>query len=124
MEKNMQTNSFKAWDLNVFFKEYVDESGCTQWENTLSINPLLFIKDEISTRQVYTDIVIPCTFAETRYIISERPDQEYDWFEDMDYFLETAPPRIAQMLRALGKPEDYDESKGSTINISFNELVS
>jgi hypothetical protein len=122
----MLTKPFKAWDLNIWFKEYVDESGCTQWEDTLSINPIVYIKDEVSTRHVYTDIVIPCTFAETRYIVSERPDYEYgdDWFEDMNHFLETAPPRIALMLRALGKPEDYDESKGDTINIAFAELVS
>ena len=122
----MQTQSFKAWDLNIWFKEYIDETGCSQWEDTLSINPVLYINDSVSVRHVYTDIVIPCTFAETRYIISERSEKEYgeDWFEDMNHFLETAPPRIALMLRALGKPEDYDEDAGDVVNISFKELVS
>lgn len=122
----MQNKVYKDWDLNIWFKEYVDESGCTQWEDTLSINPILYIKDEVSTRTVFTDIIIPCTFAESRYIISERPEAEYggDWWESLSHFLETAPPRLALMLRALPNPYEYDEAKGDTINIAFNELVS
>jgi hypothetical protein len=95
------------WDLNIWFKDLgQDEDGINQWEDVLSISPSIY---EDYPMHHYTDIVFKTTFAETRYIQSVRPIEQYgdDWFEDLDSFLEVAPPRVAEWLRSLGSAEEY-----------------
>ena len=89
------------WDLNIFFRDLgLDENGTNQWANTLTINPCLYKTGDGYTDHTYTDVCIETTFAETRYIISERPEDQYgsDWFEFMDNFMQIAPPRVAKMI--------------------------
>ena len=96
------------WDLNIWFKDLGrNEDGINQWEDVLSISPSVY--DDDGPMHHYTDIVFKTTFAETRYIMSVRPIEQYgdDWFEDMDSFLEVAPPRIASLLKALPDVNEY-----------------
>jgi hypothetical protein len=103
-----QSTSKLWWDLNIWFKDLGrDEDGTNQWEDVLSISPSVY--DDDGPMHHYTDIVFKTTFAETRYIMSVRPIEQYgdDWFEDMDSFLEVAPPRIASLLKALPDVNEY-----------------
>ena len=96
------------WDLNIWFKDLGhDENGMNQWEDVLSISPSVY--DDEGPMHHYTDIVFKTTFAETRYIMSVRPIEQYgdDWFEDMESFLQVAPPRVASLLKALPDVNEY-----------------
>ena len=102
------------WDLNIWFKDLGhDENGINQWEDVLSISPSVY--DDEGPMHHYTDIVFKTTFAETRYIMSVRPIEQYgdDWFEDMESFLQVAPPRVASLLKALPDVNEYYESLAS-----------
>lgn len=106
-----QTTSKLWWDLNIWFVDLGhDENGENQWEDVLSISPSVY--DDEGPMHHYTDIVFKTTFAETRYIMSVRPIDKYgdDWWEDMDSFLDVAPPRIASLLKALPDVNEYYES--------------
>lgn len=97
----------KSWDLNIFFREdWTEEEGTTVSDN-LIINPCVYvITDGEFVDHIYTDILIDCTYAETRYIASQRPVHEYgeDWFETLPSFLAIAPPRIQSLLATLPDP--------------------
>ena len=102
------------WDLNIWFKDLGhDENGINQWEDVLSISPSVY--DDEGPMHHYTDIVFKTTFAETRYIMSVRPIEQYgdDWFEDMESFLQVAPPRVASLLKALPDVNEYYERLAS-----------
>lgn len=97
------------WDLNIWFVDLGhDDNGENQWEDVLTIAPSIY---EDFPMHHYTDIVFKTTFAETRYIQSVRPIEQYgdDWWEDRESFLEVAPPRVAEWLRSLGDPQSYFE---------------
>ena len=109
-----QTTSKLWWDLNIWFKDLGhDEHGENQWEDVLSISPSVY--DDEGPMHHYTDIVFKTTFAETRYIMSVRPIEQYgdDWFEDMESFLQVAPPRVASLLKALPDVNEYYQSLAS-----------
>lgn len=97
----------KSWDLNIF---YVDLGGASEgsnlWEDVFTINPCVYVIDNGTADHIYTKFIIKATFAETRWIASQRPEDEWgdDWFEDMEHFLLIAPPRIAEILNALPDP--------------------
>jgi len=108
----------KDWDLNIFFKEYVDDTGCVQMADTLSINPVVYTSDIILgySDNLYTDTLIDTTFAETRYLVSQYPTDEYgyDWTDTLDHFMDIAPPRLTELLKKLPDPytvtQDNSES--------------
>ena len=102
------------WDLNIWFKDLGhDADGINQWEDVLTISPSVY--DEDGPMHHYTDILIKTTFAEARYIQSVRPIDQYgdDWWEDLESFLEVAPPRIASLLKALPDVNEYYQSLAS-----------
>ena len=102
------------WDLNLFYKEdYSLETDETTWENVITISPSVY--DDDGPMHHYTDIVFKTTFAEARYISSVRPIEQWgdDWFEDLESFLEVAPPRIASLLKALPDVNEYYQSLAS-----------
>jgi hypothetical protein len=102
----------KGWDLNIFFRDLGhDDNGDNQWSPTLTINPVVYVTEIDSSKHIYTDILIECDFAESRYIISERPSEEWgdDWFETLEHFLQIAPPRIAEILRDLPNADTVTE---------------
>ena len=99
------------WDLNLFYEDLGhDENGENQWDDVITISPSVY--DDEGPMHHYTDIVFKTTFAEARYISSVRPIEQYgdDWFEDLESFLEVAPPRIASLLKALPDVHEYYES--------------
>ena len=102
------------WDLNLFYEDLgTDENGDNQWDDVITISPSVY--DDDGPMHHYTDIVFKTTFAEARYISSVRPIEQYgdDWFEDLESFLEVAPPRIASLLKALPDVNEYYESLAS-----------
>ena len=102
------------WDLNLFYADLgTDENGDNQWDDVITISPSVY--DDDGPMHHYTDIVFKTTFAEARYISSVRPIEQYgdDWFEDLESFLEVAPPRIASLLKALPDVNEYYESLAS-----------
>jgi hypothetical protein len=97
----------KTWDLNVFFEDLGDEVA-----DVITINPVVYVVDQNRSNRIYTDIIIKATFAESRYIRSQRPVEEYgyDWFEDKDYFLSMNPTsRIKDLLAQLPDPNTLEE---------------
>jgi len=114
----MQMQLSKEWDLNIFFKEVLDESGCYVSADTLSINPVVYTSDEHGgTENYYTDTLIDTTFAETRYLVSQYPTNEYgyDWTDTLDNFLAVAPPRLAELLKKL--PDASTVTQGNSENL-------
>ena len=102
------------WDLNLFYADLgTGEDGENHWDDVITISPSVY--DEDGPMHHYTDIVFKTTFAEARYISSVRPIEQWgdDWFEDLDNFLEVAPPRIASLLKALPDVNEYYESLAS-----------
>jgi hypothetical protein len=105
-------HSTKEWEVNIFFKDLgSDEYNNNHWEDTLTISPSVYVSYDDHGEHIYTNRSIACTFAETRYIISQRPSDEYgdDWFETLSDFLDVAPPRIAALLKALPEAIDVNE---------------
>lgn len=101
-----------VWDLNIFYQDLGhDENGENHWDDVLTISPSIY--EHEYPMHHYTDLIFKTTFAEARYISSVRPIEQWgdDWFEDLDSFLEVAPPRVAEWLRSLGDPEDYFRKK-------------
>jgi hypothetical protein len=118
MEKNMQMQLSKEWDLNIFFKEVLDESGEYVPADTLTINPVVYTFDGIDySDNLYTDTIIDTTFAETRYLVSQYPVNEYgyDWTDTLDNFLAVAPPRLAELLKKL--PDASTVTQGNSENL-------
>lgn len=96
------------WDLNIFLEDLGhDENGINQWADVLTINPVIYYVDTEDRRSwnVWTEIIHKATFAETRYILAQRPDAEWgsDWTESLESFLDIAPPRLAELLEQLPK---------------------
>lgn len=94
----------KTWDLNIYFLEVEPD----EWLETLKINPCIYISGPEGTDHIYTETVWDLTFAETRYIVSQRPADEWgsDWWEFADNFAEIAPPRIKKLIDLLPDLED------------------
>jgi hypothetical protein len=92
----------KDWDLNIYFVEEDDNV----YSETLRINPVLWTPEDVT----YSNWFIDTTFAETRYIRSEYPENEYgmDWTDSLGGFLEKAPPRLKQVLLSLPKADTVD----------------
>lgn len=94
----------KDWDLNIYFVEdWDEETDETTYSQTLRINPVLWTMDNGASNTTYTNWYIDTTFAETRYLRSEYPENDYgmDWTDSLDGFLEKAPPRLKQVLLSL-----------------------
>jgi hypothetical protein len=112
--------SVKEWDLNIFYKDLGhDEDGVNQWENVFTINPCMYIRDGERCEHVYADESFQATFAETRYIASERPMDEWgdDWFETMENFLEIAPVRIKNILLSLPHADEISDAEVKALKI-------
>jgi hypothetical protein len=108
LKETTMTNVERFWDLNIFLEDLGhDENGVNQWADVLTINPVIYNVDYDTNRSWndWTDTVHKATFAETRYILAQRPDAEWgsDWTESLENFLEIAPPRIAKLLEELPK---------------------
>lgn len=97
----------KDWDLNIYFLEEWDEQTETSsYPDTLRINPVLWSPGDVT----YSNWYIDTTFAETRYLRSQYPEDEYgmDWTDSLSNFLDIAPPRIKQVLLSLPSAETVD----------------
>ena len=112
----------KLWDLNVWFKDFGrDEDGIDQYDDVMSINPAIYIKegDDIygSVYKVYTGIIYTCTPEETAQIREHRSVIEYgyDWFDFADEFQAlNISKAINDFIDALGDPatvpvDNYDD---------------
>lgn len=102
------SNTESFWDLNIFFEDLGrDEDGNYMSADVLTINPVIYNvnKDEGRSWNDWTDIIHKATFAESRYIRSVYPINEYgyDWTDSLENFLELAPPRLAELLKQLPK---------------------
>ena len=99
----------KDWDLNIFFREDWSEEEGTTWDEVLTINPVLYMYDSISSSNHYTDILWTTTFAEARYLRSQYPEHEYgsDWTDTISNFIEIAPPRLKALALALPNAYEY-----------------
>ena len=104
------------WDLNVWFIDLGhDEHGVNQWEDTITINPAIYIADGegiyAEVRKVYTGILYKCDAKETAKIRALRTEHEYgyDWFDFADelYSLEISKG-IQDFITSLGNPHDID----------------
>jgi hypothetical protein len=93
----------KDWDLNIYFVEEDDNV----YSETLRINPVLWTMDNGLSDVTYSNWFIDTTFAETRYLRSQYPENDYgmDWTESLTIFLEYAPPRLKQVLLSLPQAE-------------------
>lgn len=113
----MQTQLSKEWDLNIFFREVLDESGCYVHSDTLIINPIVYTINEHGTNNYYTDTIIETTFAETRYLVSQYPTDEYgyDWTDTLENFLYIGPPRLTELLKKL--PDPHAVVEGDSENL-------
>jgi len=97
----------KDWDLNIYFlEEWDEETKTSSYPDTLRINPVLWSPGDIT----YSNWFIEATFAETRYLRSQYPEDEYgmDWTDSLSNFLDIAPPRIKQVLLSLPSAETVE----------------
>jgi hypothetical protein len=97
----------KDWDLNIYFlEEWDEETETSSYPDTLRINPVLWSPEDVT----YSNWYIDTTFAETRYLRSQYPEDEYgmDWTDSLTSFLKIAPPRIKQVLLSLPSAETVD----------------
>jgi hypothetical protein len=104
----------KAWDLNIYFVEdYNEETDETTNSDTLRINPALWMSDGDTSNVEYSNWYIDTTFAETRYLVSQYPEDEYgyDWTDSLEAFLEIAPPRLKSVLLTLPPADEMDIPK-------------
>ena len=100
----------KDWDLNIFFKEVWDDNIEEYVNDTvLTINPVLYMYDSNGSNNHYTEIIWTATFAETRYLQSVYPVEEYgyDWTDSISNFLEIAPPRLKALVMTLPNAYEY-----------------
>jgi hypothetical protein len=106
-------SKIKEWDLNIYFLEDWDaDTDETTYSQTLRVNPVLWTMDNGLSDVTYSNWIIHTTFAETRYLRSQYPENDYgmDWTDTLESFLEKAPPRLKQVLLALPLAETVDES--------------
>ena len=104
----------KDWDLNIYFVEDYDvETEETTNSATLRINPVLWMSDGNTSNVEYSNWYIETTFAETRYLRSQYPENEYgfDWTDSLTNFLEIAPTRLKSVLLTLPPAEEMDFQK-------------
>jgi hypothetical protein len=108
------------WDLNVWFKEdYNVETEETTWDDVITINPALYIREGNgdaydSVRKVYTGIMYTCTPEETQRIRAFRSEREYgtDWFDFADELYALKPSKaIMDFIDSLGDPTTVDVSE-------------
>lgn len=100
----------KLWDLNIWFKEYIEDDDVLL-DKVITINPALYIADDDSAygavRKVYTGILYRCDANETAKIRAFRSEEEYgtDWFDFWDelYGLEISKG-IQEFLSDLPDP--------------------
>lgn len=83
----------KYWDINVWFVDLgTDENGINQWEDTITLNPAIYVLDGDAVNHIYTGIRYECNADETTKIRAFRNEMEYgtDWwdFRDELYALE------------------------------------
>ena len=102
------------WDLNIYFREtdeWDDEINDYKLSKTIYINPVLWSMEDGATQTHYTNWYIETTFAETRYIRSQYPEDDYghDWTDSLDGFLNIAPPRLHSLLTTLPEPMGMTE---------------
>lgn len=104
----------KEWDVNIYFLEdWDDESQTTTHQTTVRINPVLWTKDDGGSDTIDSNWYIETTFAETRYLRSQYPENEYgfDWTDSLTNFLEIAPTRLKSVLLTLPPAEEMDFQK-------------
>ena len=96
----------KDWDLNIYFVEEDDNV----YSDTLRINPVLWTMDNGLSDVTYSNWFIDTNFAETRYLRSQYPENDYgmDWTDTLEGFLEKAPPRLRQALLSLPSAETVE----------------
>ena len=92
----------KDWDLNIYFVEEDDNV----YSETLRINPVLWTPEDVT----YSNWFIDTNFAETRYLRSQYPENDYgmDWTDTLEGFLEKAPQRLRQALLSLPPAETVE----------------
>jgi hypothetical protein len=83
----------KYWDINVWFVDLgTDDNGINQWEDTITLNPAIYVLDGDAVNHIYTGILYKCNINETASIREHRNEMEYgtDWwdFRDELYALE------------------------------------
>jgi hypothetical protein len=83
----------KYWDINVWFVDFGhDDNGINQWEDTITLNPAIYVLDGDAVNHIYTGILYKCNIKETASIREHRNEMEYgtDWwdFRDELYALE------------------------------------
>jgi len=101
----------KDWDLNIYFVEDYDvDTEETTYSDTLRINPVLWTMDNGLSDVTYSNWFIDTNFAETRYLRSQYPENDYgmDWTDTLGGFLEKAPPRLRQALLSLPPAETVE----------------
>ena len=107
------TSVVKEWDLNIFFEEVLDEETDEYVSAPIiTINPVVWMSDgEVSTN-TYTDIIWTATFAESRYLRSQYPENEYgmDWTDTLEHFMEIAPPRLKSLVGTLPNAHEYKKA--------------
>ena len=98
----MTNSMIKDWDLNIYFVEEDDNV----YSDTLRINPVLWTPEDVT----YSNWFIDTNFAETRYLRSQYPENDYgmDWTDTLASFLEKAPPRLRQALLSLPPAETVE----------------
>lgn len=102
--------TIKEWDLNIFFEEVWDDH-LEEYvlDNVLTINPVVWSRQNEVSDNTYSDIIWKTTYAEARYLRSQYPENEYgyDWTDTLDHFLEIAPPRLKSLAMTLPSAYDY-----------------
>ena len=83
----------KYWDINVWFVDLgSDDNGINEWEDTITLNPAIYVLDDDAVNHIYTSILYKCNINETASIREHRKEIEYgyDWwdFRDELYALE------------------------------------
>ena len=104
----------QEWDLNIYFVEDYDvDTDETTYSDTLRINPVLWMRNGDVTNVEHTKIYIDTTFAETRYLRSQYPENQYgmDWTDSLDEFVRIAPPRLVSLVMALPDAETISIDK-------------
>jgi len=94
------------WDLNVWYKEDVVDDKVVM-EDTLTINPAIYVVSGDSVNHIYTGILYKTTSDETAKIRAFRgiEDYGYDWFDFADelYALDISQG-IQEFIDSLGDP--------------------
>lgn len=103
-------NGFRTLDLNIFYCEHYSEEKGTWWEDTLTIEPYIYVQDTWGVYKYDTNVLIHCDEFETQWLAEQFPMDEYgsDWFIFRD---EVVIPsrRIAKILDGIKIDQNHKE---------------